>query len=38
LLAHEELVKVNEQQSVATIVNLCPDLPLPRANRWTQSS
>ena len=26
---------LSEETSVATILNLCPDLPLPRANRWT---
>ena len=30
--------KLNEQTSEVTIVNLCPDLLLPRADRWTSEA
>ena len=26
---------LNEETSVATILNLCPDFPIPRENHWT---
>lgn len=27
---------LNEQRNEVTIANLCPDLSLPKANRWTK--
>lgn len=35
---NSKMEKLNEERNVMTILNVCPDLPLSRANRWTKET